>query len=53
MKTVLLSILFAAVVFGQSIPLPPDVDNAIAGTVNFEGTVTTGVTDLALAWRPR
>jgi hypothetical protein len=34
------------VVFGQVIPLPPDVDTAIAGTVNFEGTVTQGVTDL-------
>ena len=28
------------------IPLPTDVDNAIAGTVNFEGSVTQGVTDL-------
>jgi hypothetical protein len=46
MKKLLLLILFASVAFGQSVPLPPDVDNAIAGTVNFEGTVTAGVTDL-------
>ncbi len=46
MKKLLLLILFASVAFGQSVPLPPDVDNAIAGTVNFEGTVTLGVTDL-------
>lgn len=46
MKKLLLLILFASAAFGQSVPLPPDVDNAIAGTVNFEGTVTAGVTDL-------
>ncbi len=46
MKKLILLILFASVAFGQSVPLPPDVDNAIAGTVNFEGTVTLGVTDL-------
>jgi hypothetical protein len=40
-------LLFAPVMaFGQAIPLPPDVDTAISGTVNFEGTVTQGVTDL-------
>lgn len=52
MKKILLSILFASVAFGQSVPLPPDVDNAIAGTVNFEGTVTVGVTDLVSSVAP-
>lgn len=41
-----------AVAFGQAIPLPPDVDTAIAGTVNFEGTVTQGVTDLVSSVAP-
>lgn len=52
MKKLLLLILFASVAFGQSVPLPPDVDNAIAGTVNFEGTVTSGVTDLVSSVAP-
>ena len=46
MKKLVLSMVFASAAFGQAIPLPPDVDQAIAGTVNFEGTVTQGVTDL-------
>jgi hypothetical protein len=51
MKKLSLLLVFASVAFGQAnqngiIPLPPDIDNAIAGTVNFEGTVTLGVTDL-------
>ena len=46
MKLLLLLIVFATAAFGQSIPLPPDVDHAIAGTVDFEGTVALGVTDL-------
>jgi hypothetical protein len=52
MKKLLALILFASVAFGQSVPLPPDVDNAIAGTVNFEGTVTLGVTDLVSSVAP-
>lgn len=52
MKKLLLLILFASVAFGQSVPLPPDVDSAIAGTVNFEGTVTSGVTDLVSSVAP-
>lgn len=52
MKKLLLLILFGAVAFGQSVPLPPDIDNAIAGTVNFEGTVTAGVTDLVSSVAP-
>lgn len=48
MNKLLLLIVFAVAAFGQDSqePLPQDVDNAIAGTVNFEGTVTAGVTDL-------
>jgi hypothetical protein len=52
---------FTVVGFGQSAGNPPesiqaipptDVDNAIAGTVNFEGTVTAGVTDLVTSVAP-
>jgi len=55
MKTFLLFLVFLSapvVAFGQSIPLPPDVDTAIASTVNFEGTVTQGVTDLVSSVAP-
>ena len=48
MKKLLLLIVFAAASFGQNLPLPPDVDAAIAGTVNLEGSITQGVTDLIL-----
>jgi hypothetical protein len=51
MKTLLLAIAFASVAFGQE-PLPADVDAAIAATVNFEGTVTSGVTDLVSTVAP-
>jgi hypothetical protein len=50
MKKLLLLIAFASVAFGQA--LPADLDNAIAGTVNFEGTVTAGVTDLVTTVAP-
>jgi hypothetical protein len=33
-------------------PVPADVDKAISATVNFEGTVTAGVTDLVTAVAP-
>jgi hypothetical protein len=33
-------------------PIPDDVDHAIAATVNFEGTVTLGVTDLVTTVAP-
>jgi hypothetical protein len=53
MKKLLLLIVFASAAFGQgAIPLPPDVDNAIAATVNFEGTITKGVTDLVTSVAP-
>jgi hypothetical protein len=55
MKRLLLFIVLLSapvVAFGQVIPLPPDVDTAIAGTVNFEGTVTQGVTDLVSSVAP-
>lgn len=52
MKKLILLIVFASVSFGQALPLPPDVDQAIAGTVNFEGTVTLGVTDLVTSVAP-
>jgi hypothetical protein len=52
MKKLLLLIVFAGAAFGQVLPLPPDVDQAIAGTVNFEGTVTQGVTDLVTNVEP-
>ncbi len=45
-KLLLLIALGSSAAFGQILPLPPDVDQAIAGTVNFEGQVTQGVTDL-------
>jgi hypothetical protein len=51
MKKLLLLIVFASVSFGQAV-LPPDIDTAIAGTVNFEGTVTSGVTDLVTSVSP-
>ena len=52
MKTLLLLSVFASSAFGQAIPLPPDVDTAIAATVNFEGTITAGVTDLVTSVAP-
>lgn len=52
MNKLLLLIVFASATFGQAIPLPPDVDTAIAGTVNFEGSVTQGVTDLITSVAP-
>jgi hypothetical protein len=51
MKKLLLFIVFAPLAFGDP-PLPPDVDLAIAGTVNFEGTITKGVTDLVTSVAP-
>ena len=52
MKKLFLLAVFASLSFGQSAPLPPDIDTAIAGTVNFEGTVTSGVTDLVTTVAP-
>jgi hypothetical protein len=53
MKKALLLIVFASAAFGQgAIPLPPDVDSAIAATVNFEGTITRGVSDLVTSVAP-
>ena len=52
MKKLWLLLLLASVSHGQIIPLPADVDNAIAGTVNFEGSVTQGVTDLVTSVAP-
>ena len=56
MKPLLLAIVFSAAAFAQNsnggIPLPPDVDNAIAGTVHFEATVTAGVTELVTTVAP-
>jgi hypothetical protein len=48
MKKLVLLLVFAAAAFGDApvVPLPADVDTAIAGTVNLEGSVTAGVTDL-------
>lgn len=36
----------------QAIPLPKDVDTAIAGTVDFEGSITRGVTALVTQVEP-
>jgi hypothetical protein len=53
MKKLLLLIVFASIAFGQSLPpLPPDVDTAIAATVNFEGSITLGVSDLVSSVAP-
>lgn len=52
MKTLLLLIVVASFAFAQSIPVPPDADAAIAGTLNFEGSVTAGVTDLVSTVAP-
>ena len=52
MKTLLLLIVFASLAFAQSLPVPPDADSAIAGTLNFEGSVTAGVTDLVSTVAP-
>jgi hypothetical protein len=53
MRKLLLLIVFAPAAFGQgAIPLPPDVDLAIAATVNFEGTITKGVTELVTSVAP-
>lgn len=52
MRNLLLILLFASVSFGQAtrpgpiLPLPPDVDNAIAGTISFQSDVEMGVTQL-------
>jgi hypothetical protein len=46
MKQLLLLIVFSFAAFAQVLPIPPDADSAIAGTVNFEGTITQGVTNL-------
>ena len=46
MKKLLFLILLAGPAFGAVLPIPPDVDQAIAGMVNFEGSITQGVTDL-------
>lgn len=53
-RLLLLGIFFASVAFGQlpQVPLPVDIDSAIAGTINFEGTVTAGVTDLVTSVAP-
>ena len=54
-KLLLLLTVFASGAFGQgipAIPLPPDVDNAIAATVNFEGSITQGVSDLVSTVAP-
>ena len=52
MKKLLLFVAFASVGFGQTMPLPADVDRAVAAMVNFEGTVTLGVTDLVTTVAP-
>jgi hypothetical protein len=52
MKKLILLIVFASAAFGQTMPIPDDVDHAIAATVNFEGTVTLGVTDLVTTVAP-
>lgn len=48
MKRLLLLLALAAPLFGQlgTIPLPPDANSAIASTVNFEKSMSEGVTDL-------
>jgi hypothetical protein len=50
MKQLLLGIVFASVAFGQAIPV--DSDTAFAGTLNFEASVTAGVTDLVSTVAP-
>ena len=54
MKKLLLALLFASVSFGQlpPLPIPPDADTAIATTVNFEGSITLGVSDLVSTVAP-
>jgi hypothetical protein len=56
MKALLLSLVFAAGAFAQTPaapePLPADVDAALAGMVNFEGSVTLGVTDMVTSVTP-
>src|ERR1700759_5456736 len=55
-KAVLIGLLLASCGFAQSnagpIPLPPDIDQAITATVDFEGSITSGVTDLVTSVAP-
>jgi len=52
MKKLAVVIIFASTAFGQTMPLPEDVDRAISTMVNFEGTVTLGVNDLVTTVAP-
>ena len=55
MRKFILAFAFSVVsAFGQSdsIPLPPDVDKAVGVAVQFETTVTAGVTELVTAVAP-
>jgi hypothetical protein len=52
MRILILLIALASAASAQPIPVPSDADNAIAGTLNLEGSVTAGVTDLVTTVAP-
>jgi hypothetical protein len=55
MKKLFLLSVFVSVSFGQALPTtapPSDADTAIAGTVNFMGSITLGISDLVTSVAP-
>jgi hypothetical protein len=52
MKTLFLLVVLASLGVAQGPPIPTDADTAIAGTLNFEGSVTAGVTELVTTVAP-
>jgi hypothetical protein len=51
-KLLMLLAMISTTASAQLLPLPNDVDTAIAGTVNFEGSITAGVSDLVSSVAP-